>query len=329
MFAKIEGIKITAVAGCISKNQKSLYEHTEGLLSEAEIKRFNKKTGFQKLSITDENTTALDLCYKAADNLLKKINVDKNEIDAVIFVTTSPDYQLPNNSSIMQAKLGLSNNVIAFDINQGCPGFVQGLYTASSLIAGGGVNKLLLCVGDTRSKNTQVNDTATRVLFGDGGTATLIEKGTLSLYFMNETYGELFDKLIIEKSVSYDKNIIKMDGGAVANFVLDNVVPALKRMSEYYQFEIKDLGNIFIHQANKIFNKTISTLLSIPENKIPFLANEIGNTSNTSIALMLSDINKQDYDLDNVCLCAFGSGLSLAIVITDLSETEFLGIDSI
>lgn len=327
MFAKIDGIKITAIAGCISKNQKSLAEHTNGLLSDSDIKRFNKKTGFQKLSVTDENTTALDLCSKAAENLLKNININKEEIDALIFVTTSPDFQLPNNSSILQHKLGLSNNVIAFDINQGCPGFVQGLYTACSLIAGGNINKILLCAGDTRTKNTKPQDTATRVLFGDGGTATLIERGVDSIYFLAETYGELYDKIIIPKNKN--NNFIQMDGVAVANFVLDNVTNALKKICNYNKISIENLGTIFVHQANKIFNKAIAAQLQLNETQVPFVASEIGNTSGTSIALALSGINRESFNLQNACLCAFGSGLGIAIAITDLSNTEFLGIDRI
>lgn len=340
MFAKIDGIKITAVAGCISKNQKSLDEHTNGLLSDSDIKRFNKKTGFQKLSVTDENTTALDLCLKAAENLLNNINIKKEEIDALIFVTTSPDFQLPNNSSILEHELGLSNNVIAFDINQGCPGFVQGLYTACSLIAGGNIRKALLCVGDTRSKNTNPLDRATRPLFGDAGAVTLIEKGNETLYFAAETYGEYFDKIIIqnggarnkkvlENEEGWNNNFITMDGWGMTNFVLDHAVPTLKRLLNKYLIDVEKLGIILIHQANKVFAKTIAEQLVLPYEKVPFVAANYGNTGATSIPLALSGLKHSDYDYRKSCLCSFGCGLGIAIAITDLSNTEFLGIDRI
>lgn len=341
MFAKIEGIKVTAVAGCVSKNQKNLAEHTCGLLSESDIKRFNKKTGFVKLSITDENTTAFDLCCRAAGNLLQKGNFRKEEIDAVIFVTTSPDYQLPNNSSIMQHRLGLSNNVIAFDINQGCPGFVQGLYTASCLIAGGGVNKVLLCVGDTRSKNTNPTDRATRPLFGDAGTATLIERGDNTLYFTAETYGEYFDKIIIrnggarnkkasENENNYNDNYISMDGWGMTNFVLEHAVPSLKNLLETYSINNEDLEMILIHQANKVFSKTIAEQLGLEYDKVPFLAANYGNTGATSIPLALSGLtDTKRGSFSKLCLCSFGCGLSIAIAITDLTDTQFLGIDKV
>lgn len=341
MFAKIEGIKVSAVAGCISKNQKSLSEYTSGLLDESDIKRFNKKTGFLKLSITDENTTAFDLCCRAAENLLQNCNLRKEEIDAVIFVTTSPDYQLPNNSSIIQYKLGLSNKVIAFDINQGCPGFVQGIYTASCLIASGGVNKVLLCVGDTRSKNTNPMDRATRPLFGDAGSATLIERGNNILYFTAETYGEYFGKIIIRnggarnKKVSknennYTDNYISMDGWGMTNFVLEHAVPSLENLLETYSLNIEDLEMILIHQANKVFSKTIAEQLGLEYDKVPFFATNYGNTGATSIPLALSGLTDMKLgSFSKMCLCSFGCGLSIAIAITDLNDTQFIGIDEI
>ena len=340
MFAKIEGIKVTAVAGCVSKNQKTLAEHTGGSLTESDIKRFNKKMGFLKLSITDENTTAFDLCCRAAENLLQKVNSRKEEIDAVIFVTTSPDYQLPNNSSIIQHRLGLSNNVIAFDINQGCPGFVQGLYTASCLIASGGVNKVLLCVGDTRSKNTNPTDRATRPIFGDAGTATLIERGNNTLYFTAETYGEFFDTIIIRNGGARNKkvmmddngwkdNFVSMNGLSLANFVFEHAMPSLNKLLNTFSIKIEEIGIIILHQANKVFAKTIAEQLSLDYCKVPFLAENYGNTSATSIPLALSGLKNTDYDYTKTCLCSFGCGLSIAIAITDLTDTKFLGIDEI
>lgn len=344
MFAKISGININVISGCVPKNSYTLAEHTNGLLSEDDVKRFNKKTGFKNLRITDDNTTALDLCLKAAENIFKKENISKDSIDAVIFVTSSPDYPLPNNSSILQDRLGLPNFVLAFDINQGCPGFVQGLYTASALVNGGGINRVLLCVGDTRSKQTNVNDRKTRPLFGDAGTATIIERGNKNLLFTAESYGEFFDKAVIwyggaRHPKTYDsndkeewsKNFLSMDGWEMTNFVLSHAAPALQRLLKHYSLNVSDLGTVIVHQANKVFSKTIAEQLQLPYEQVPFLAENIGNTSGTSIVLALSSFgdNKNKYNLHNICLCSFGSGLGLAIAITDLNDTKFLGIDEL
>lgn len=344
MFAKINNINVKIISGCVPYNSYTLAEHTKGLLSEEDVKRFNKKTGFKNLRVTDQNTTALDLCLKAAENIFEKEDIEKESIDAVIFVTSSPDYQLPNNSSLLQNKLGLPNSVLAFDINQGCPGFVQGLYTASALINGGGVKRVLLCVGDTRSKQTNIMDRKTRPLFGDAGTATIIEQGTNTLYFTAESYGEFFDKAVIwyggarhpktndkENLEEYQKNFLTMDGWGMTNFVLSHAVPALERLLKEYSFNINDLGTIMVHQANKVFSKTIAEQLALPYEQVPFLAENIGNTSGTSIVLALSGFNNniEKYNLHNICLCSFGSGLGLAIAITDLTNTKFLGIDEL
>ena len=82
---------------------------------------------------------------KAGAKITKK---DKN-IDVLIYVTQSPEYHLPTNACIIQNKLGLNKNIISFDINQGCSGFIYGLFTAQQLHWKKSINKVLLIYSDT------------------------------------------------------------------------------------------------------------------------------------------------------------------------------------
>lgn len=90
-----------------------------------------KKTGFSALRIADENTTTADLCLKSAEKILQ--HEAREDIGALIFVSQTPDYVLPATSHILQERLGLKNDILCLDINEGCSGYVTGVYTAGLL----------------------------------------------------------------------------------------------------------------------------------------------------------------------------------------------------
>ena len=137
---------------------------------------FNKvfeKTGIANVSIADENQTALDLAIKSSKKVLRN---NKKKIDCIIYVTQSPEYNLPSGSCILQDKLGLSKDIRAFDVNQGCSGFVYGLSLASSLIENNQSKNLLLVCADTYRKYIKDNQNSCFPIFSDGASSTIISK---------------------------------------------------------------------------------------------------------------------------------------------------------
>ena len=167
--------QIQAISTCIP-NQKITLEEQVDLLYGGDIKkaqRIKKSIGLDVRYIADEKTTTLDLCFQASLNLFKQIPIQKQEIDAIIFVTQTPDFLQPNNAHLLHGKLNLSQNCACFDLNQGCSGYVYGLFLSSMLIESG-ARHVLLCAGDTLSKTVDLKDSNTAPIFGDAGSATLI-----------------------------------------------------------------------------------------------------------------------------------------------------------
>ena len=99
-----------------------------------QISRIKKNIGLNQRHVTEANQTSLDLCLYAKEDLMKGLKLDKNEIDALIFVTQTPDHFQPCNAAITHGKLGLSKKCASFDINLGCSGYVYGLWIASMMI---------------------------------------------------------------------------------------------------------------------------------------------------------------------------------------------------
>jgi 3-oxoacyl-[acyl-carrier-protein] synthase-3 len=140
------------------------------------LERTAQTIGLRERRVAAPGVTALDLCADATERLIAEMGLDATSIDAVIFVTQTPDHSQPNNASLLHGRLGLSKSAPAYDLSLGCSGWVYGLHQASLLCAHGGAARVLLCAGDTLSRLTNPGDRSADPLFGDAGSATLIEK---------------------------------------------------------------------------------------------------------------------------------------------------------
>src|SRR5580698_3710748 len=139
------------------------------------VERIRKMAGLYKRRVADMDITASDLSTQAAERLIKEMNIDVSTVDALIFVVQNPDYFFPATACVIHDNLKLKSNCVAFDINQGCAGYTYGLWVASSLIEGGNCKKILLLAGDTASTKNDVGNRITAPVFGDAGSATLLE----------------------------------------------------------------------------------------------------------------------------------------------------------
>ena len=158
------------------------YLPTKKLTNEQLSLRFEKwnpgkifsKTGIKERRISEKTETAADLAILAAEKLFNSSKIRRDEIDMLIFVTQTQNQCLPSSSCEIHKSLNLKKYCGAFDINQGCSGYIYGLSLCSSLINSGNANNVLLLTGDTYSKIIDEGDASVSTLFGDGATATLI-----------------------------------------------------------------------------------------------------------------------------------------------------------
>ena len=128
----ISGIAIKGISCCVPKNTE--FNRSLTLMSANEIEKFIDATGVEERRIVDDNTCTSDLCYHAAEKLLRELNWNKNEVEILVFVSQTGDYILPNTSTILQDRLGLSQNCVAFDVPLGCSGYVYGMSIIASMM---------------------------------------------------------------------------------------------------------------------------------------------------------------------------------------------------
>ena len=193
-------VEISGIVTCVPPLEKCIDDELELFGGNVkQLERLKKTIGLSKRRVVDAQTTAADLCEKAARHLIKEAGVDLQQIDAMICVTQTPDYLQPCNAAVIHGRLGLSKNCAALDVNLGCSGYVYGHWLAHSLVASGGCERILLLAGDTISRLVNAKDRSLAPLFGDGGSATLVERtvGAPSAYFSLQTDGSGYDKLIV------------------------------------------------------------------------------------------------------------------------------------
>lgn len=311
-----------------------------------EVKRIIASTGIEQIRVAKEGQCTSDLCFAAAKGLLERLEVQPTTISGIVFVSQTPDYKMPATSVLLQHRLGLPTTAVAFDINYGCSGFVYGLYQASMMIEAGGCERVLVCVGDTSTRIVHPKDRSVRMVFGDGGSATLVEKGQSSSSYLLKTDGSGAEHLIIpgggfrnpsseETSLqkeAEDGNIrteenVRMNGMEIMSFALREIPNMINELLRETGWEKDEVGTYALHQANTFMLEYLRKKMKLNKDSVPIAVSNVGNTGPASIPLMFS-IRHQELtnrnQLQKVVCCGFGVGLSWAACSVDLSSTIIL-----
>tara|TARA_B100000965_G_scaffold384446_1_gene384674 strand:- start:1690 stop:2649 length:960 start_codon:yes stop_codon:yes gene_type:complete len=287
------------------------------------VDKIYEKVGVKFRYISSDAETSLTLGVEAA----KKFTQQKlKEIDCCIFVTQTPDYLLPSNACIAQDILGLRKNISAFDINMGCSGYIYALSVASSFIESSIFQNILIICGETYTKFLNKNDRATQPIFSDGGSATILKKSASSKIgnFIFGTDGSGYEKLIFKNSGSSKKYAnqkpnIFMDGQAVLLFTMANIPKLINDLLETSNLSVEEIDFFLFHQASNVVLDNIQRKLKIPSNKLPRNSHYYGNTTSSTIPILMKDLieNKKIKRGMKIVCCGFGVGLSYGATIVE------------
>lgn len=340
--------KQTSVLGVTAAVPKEKYDLAAlgNEFGENIVSKVLQATGVETVRIAPAGKTASDYCITAADLLLEKMSVSRDEIDGLIFVTQTPDYILPATSAVMQSRLGLRHQVITMDINQGCAGFIYGLFQAYLLVRTGCCKKVLVCVGDTISKYIYPKDKSLRLLMGDAGSAAIVGKSEQEnlTAFSFYTDGSKANELIVPVGGARNPRIIGetdrvqedrnnnlrslehlyMNGLEIMNFALGQVGATIDAVLDMIRWKQSQIDLFAFHQANELVLSYMIRVLKLDIKKVPIYINGFGNTCGATIPVMLSSIPLQSFNQGKKSvLCGFGVGLSCAAMATSLQMTRF------
>ena len=300
--ARTVGGRIAGVVSCVPSHVRR-NEEFHATFGESGVADVVKMIGVQTRRQVQGDTTTRDLCRVAGERLLAGLEWAPQSVDALIFVSQTPDFRLPATACALQSDLGIGTSCIAFDVNLGCSGYPYALWLGLTMLQTGAARRVLLAVGDTISRIVDPSDRATALLFGDAGTMTALEADESAgpARFVMGTDGRGATNLIVpsggfrDHSKSGDPRLdgrsacaLYMDGGEIFNFTLRAVPPLVARTIELGAADGATHDFHLFHQANQFMLKHLIKKAKLRPEQAPLNIEEFGNTSCASIPLLMT-----------------------------------------
>lgn len=350
MFFKFKNKKITSVLAVIPNNVIKFEDEVEQY--NFPVKRTLKMKdvmGYKEHRLFDEGIILSDIAVYGLEYLFEKKLLDKNDIDALLFVSNSHDYILPPTSNIIQGRLGLKTDMICLDIEQACAGFVVGLIQSFMMLDSGSINKVVLINGDTLKNKVSRRDRNSWPLIGEACGITVIENGDdsdifASIYMDGVSYhaltipagglrmpstSETAKMQLLEDGNERALDNLTMDGSGVFNFVQTVVPVEIDKLFKYANVEDKDIFAYCFHQPNKFMLEKLADKMNISYKKIPSNIVELfGNSNSATIPLVVS-FNYGDIlqnETHKICFAGFGAGLTCASIIMNVGKLNICSV---
>lgn len=340
--------EITGISLILPSEERTFLEDMKNFnADEKRSLRLKKVMGYDKHRVAPSNVTGSDMIVWGMEQLFKDDLLKKDEIDAIVYVTATPDHFLPPTSRIIHGKLGFNHDVYCIDITQGCCAFEEGLIQSFLLLEQENINTVALITADVLSHKVSVKDRNSYPLIGDAASITIVKKsdknnkieavikndgtrsmalqipaGAFRLPHSEETAKMTTDAEGNERSLD---NLI-MDGTAVFNFVMQDVPPMLFELISDYGITKDEIDLYLFHQPNKFMLNKLAEKLEIPYEKMPSnVVEKYGNSSGTTVPAVTTLIfeNNSIQKPLKVCFSGFGVGLTWGAIIMDLYKLDF------
>jgi 3-oxoacyl-[acyl-carrier-protein] synthase-3 len=318
--------RISAIS-YVLPSSKLTNNHLSKLFPDWSIEKISAKTGIDSRYISASDQYSLELAEEAAKKLFSEHNICPDVIDYIILCTQTPKYLIPTSACILQKKLGLRNEVGAFDLNLGCSGYIYCLSIANGLIQSKQAKSILALTADTYTKLIEPQNRQLRSIFGDGASATLIEAcqegvGIQKLCFYTDGAG--FDKLISPMSglrgLSSGKTYkpdLNMVGPDIFNFTIKCIPNLVDKTLQLNKLEKSNIQYCIFHQANEYMLSYLKEKSGFNDEQFVIDLANSGNTVSSSIPMALSRlyaIDKKNITSTQL-LVGFGVGLSCAACV--------------
>jgi len=343
---RIHGVQLVLPSNEVAfDNEVNAYNFTQ-----QQSDKLKKVMGYDRRRVVKDGVTSSDLVVAGFESLKRNGLLDIDTLDGIIVVTQTPDYLVPGTSYIIHGRLGMRQDVLCLDINQGCAGFIVGLITAFSLLGQKNIRRVALVNVDVLSRLVSNADRNSRPIIGDAAAITVVELDPEGgpIHGNLKVDGSRWDALMVpaggmkirpgpETQMSRadaNGNIRSLDnlvmkGDAVFNFVMQEVPPMIESLMHDSDVDISQIDNFLFHQPNPFMLKRLASKLGVPLNKMPFdLVQRFGNSSGVSIpAVMCTNFDASYFDKPRLmCLAGFGVGLTWGSLLISMSRLSFVNV---
>ncbi len=281
------------------------------------------RTGIKERRILkDKGLGTSYMAIKAAEEVLKKSNLDPKEIDLVIVGTATPDLPIASTAAYVASEIG-AINAFGYDLQAACSSFLYGMSTAASYIESGRYKKVLLIGADKMSSIIDYKDRATCIIFGDGAGAALFEPNDEGLGLQDEylrSDGVGRDFLRIEaggslmpttvETVEANKHFVYQEGKTVFKYAVSKMADVADKILTRNNLKEEDIQWLVAHQANKRIIEATAKRVGVSSEKVMMNIQKYGNTTSATLPLLLADYESQLKKGDNLVFAAFGGGFT-------------------
>ncbi len=343
--------KITGILSIVPKQTVSFEEEMSNYnFPPAKSKKLALVMGYKQHKIALENQTSADFCIHGLQYLFDNDLIEKDSIDALVFVSQSADYIMPPTSNVIQGHFGMKTDMVCMDINQGCAGFELGLIQAFMLLDQKSINKVVLLNADVLSHKVSKRDRNSYPLIGDAAAITVIEKfnDDVPIHFTLNMDGkgafalripaggariphsEETAKMVEDAAGNYRSlDNLTMEGDLVFNFVQREVPPMINHLIELNDVSIDDVDYFMFHQPNKFMLNKVAEALNVPYDKMPAnIVENFGNSSSVTVPLNIAfNIGEQlKTESKLICIAGFGVGLTWSSALMKIGDLNFCSI---
>ncbi len=303
--------------------------------------------GYNEHRIAAPGQTSSDFCRFGLQYLFDEALLKPEEIDALLFVSQSPDYFMPPTSNMIHGYFGLKHDCLCMDINQGCAGFEMGVIQACLLLDQPAVSKVVLLNADVLSPKVSPRDRNSKPLIGDAAAITIVEQceeenpiyanikmdGTGALVLNIPAGGFRLpsspETAVMEEDVAGNfrsKDNLVMQGDEVFNFVQREVPPMIEHLYEQSGVDRHDVDWYMFHQPNKFMLHKLADKLGIPHEKMPAnIVENFGNASGVTVPTCISfNLGEQLCNSEmRLCMAGFGVGLTWSSLMMKMGYLKF------
>ena len=282
-----------------------------------------QRIGIKERRILKEKGKATsDMGTAAVKQLLEKTNTSPDEVDLLICATITPDMPFPATANIIAHKAGIHNSW-SFDLNAACSGFIFALSTAAQFIESGRYHKVIVVGADMMSSITNYSDRTTCPLFGDAGTAVMLEPTIekvgvidyinhvdgLGRHYLHMKAGGSLQPASCE-TVKNNEHFIYQEGQTVFKAAVSSMADVAVEIMKKHHLSAEDVAWLVPHQANMRIIDATARRMGLSTDKVMINIRKYGNTTAATIPLCLYDYEKQLKKGDNIILAAFGAGFT-------------------
>ncbi|WP_108822791.1 beta-ketoacyl-ACP synthase III [Dysgonomonas sp. Marseille-P4361] len=280
------------------------------------------RVGIKERRVLDKGLGTSTMAAEAVKSVLEKTNTKPEEVEVIIFATTTPDYIFPSTAAMTAEACGIKN-ALGFDIQAACSGFLYALETGSNFVKSGQYKKVLVVAGDKMTSITNYKDRTTCPLFGDGVGAVMLEP-------TEEEYGVMDSILHVDgvgiphlhmhgggsvhpashETVDNDMHYVYQEGQVVFKHAVSKMADVSVEIMERNNLTKDDVNWLVPHQANIRIIEAVGNRMGLSADKVMINIQKYGNTSAGTIPICLAEWESQLKKGDNIILTAFGAGFT-------------------